>query len=58
MSDFNLSGTLLEQDVRRSEADKRQEDNSKPLEDVIARARDEILDVFSKRPGKHVSASR
>jgi len=58
MNEFNLSGTLLEQDVRRSEADKRPDSNSKPLEDVIALARDEIANVFSKRPEKPIAASR
>lgn len=58
MNEFNLSGTLLEQDVRRSEADKRPDSSSKPLEEVIALARDEIAGVFSKRPEKLIAASR
>jgi len=58
MNEFNLSGTLLEQDVRRAEADKWTDSHSKPLEDVIALAREEIAQVFSKSVEKPIAASR
>lgn len=58
MKDSNLTGTLLEQDVRRTEADKQAERQSIPLEDVISHARDEIAAVFSKQRQKPVVVSR
>ena len=58
MMEFNLSGTLLDQDVRRTEADKRASRQSKPLEEVIAHASDEIAAVFSKVREKPLQASR
>lgn len=58
MTEANLSDTLLEQDVRRTEADKRSEGRSMPLEEVIAHAKNEIEAVFSKQREKPISASR
>ena len=58
MNEGNLTGTLLEQDVRRAEADKTSNKQSKPLDDVIAVAREEIAAVFAKKLSKPVDASR
>lgn len=52
------SGTLLEADFQRVEADNRRGGQSKPLEDVIAHARDEIAAVFSKHREKPITVSR
>lgn len=58
MKENSLSGALLEQDVRQKEADKNADSQSKPLEDIIALARDEITAVFAKRQDRRVAVSR
>jgi len=52
--------TLLEQAVRRAEADKRPADwePAKSIDEVIERARAEIKATFSKKTEKTVRASR